>query len=128
MSFLDAYKHLEQECGEVTHDGRKVTAYIEEMESIRDGAKMVKGWDDDLAKLKYYRRLRNELAHNPDASERKLVKGADIKWVRAFYKRLKKGKDPLSLYGKKTRRKGALWLLLILLAAVVAAVYFLFLR
>ena len=132
MSFLDAYKHLEKLCGEVMNDGRKVTAYIEAMEHTAGGAKAVKGWDEDLASLKKYRHIRNALAHDPDASERKLVKHADIKWVKKFYKRLKKGSDPLSLYKNRARvRRGfARFMLLMIVLAVAAAatVYFLYLR
>lgn len=132
MSFLDAYKHLEKLCGEVMQDSRKVTAYIEAMAGCPDGAKLVKGWESDLTALKHYRSIRNELAHNPDASERKLVKHADIKWVKKFYKRLKKGSDPLSLYKNRARvRRGfARFMLLLIVLAVAAAavVYFLYLR
>jgi hypothetical protein len=132
MSFLDAYKHLEKLCGEVMQDSRKVTAYIEAMVGCPDGAKLVKGWENDLKALKHYRSIRNELAHNPDASERKLVKHADIKWVKKFYKRLKKGSDPLSLYKNRARvRRGFarfMLLLIVLAVAAAAAVYFLYLR
>lgn len=69
MSFMNSYKHLEKLCGEIMRDERRVSAYIDEMTCTPFGPSLVAGWNNDLKKLKYYRHIRNLIAHEPDCSE-----------------------------------------------------------
>ena len=57
MGFIDSYKHLEKLCGEVLNDDRRLPAYIDEMESTPNGYRYVPSWNEDLKKLKHYRRM-----------------------------------------------------------------------
>ncbi len=106
MSFIDSYKHLEKLCGEVLNDDRRVSAYIDEMLNKPYGSYLVKGWDDDLKKLKHYRWVRNKIAHEPDCTEQNMCEPNDYRWLDNFYSRIMNGTDPLSLYSQaiKTRR------------------------
>ena len=100
MGFLSAYKHLEKLCGEVMGDERKISAYIDEMYSTPRGWKVVAGWDEDLRKLKQYRRIRNQIVHEPDCSEETMCVPEDEQWLETFYDRILTGTDPLTLYRK----------------------------
>lgn len=102
MGFIAAYKRLEKLCGEVMNDERKVSAYIDEMYRITDGRFYVPTWSEDLKNLKYYRRLRNQIVHEPGCTEQNMCSAADEKWVTDFYNRILKGTDALALYRKAT--------------------------
>jgi len=69
MGFMDSYKRLEKLCGDVLNDDRRVSAYIDAMLSTPHAEYFVVGWNEDLRKLKHYRWIRNQIAHNPDFSE-----------------------------------------------------------
>lgn len=100
MGFIDSYKRLEKLCGEVMNDERKISAYIEEMQSKPNGSSKVPGWDTDLKKLKHYRWVRNKIAHEPDCTEKNMCEPADEQWLDEFYSRIINQKDPLALYQK----------------------------
>ena len=53
MGFIESYKHLEKLCGEIFNDDRRISAYIDEMINTPRGSYLVRGWDDDLKKLKH---------------------------------------------------------------------------
>jgi hypothetical protein len=63
------YKRLEQLCGDLLNDDCCISAYIDKMYDTPDGARLVKGWRDDLKQLKHYRWIRNRIAHEPNCSE-----------------------------------------------------------
>lgn len=69
MGFIESYKRLERLCGDLLNDDRRISAYIDEMISLPRGAYLVRGWDDDLKRLKHYRWVRNQIA-NPIAVRR----------------------------------------------------------
>jgi len=107
MGFMDSYKRLEKLCGEVMGDDRCVAAYIDEMYNTPRGASLVRGWEDDLRKLKHYKRVRNRISHDPDCTEKNMCKTTDIQWIENFHDRIMKQTDPLALYRKATQRKKA---------------------
>ena len=107
MGFVESYKHLEKLCGEVLNNEKKVSAYIDAMVEIADGALRVPGWDDDLKQLKHYRWTRNKIAHEPNCTEENMCKPADVKWVDGFYDRIMQQTDPLALYRKATSKRTA---------------------
>ena len=98
MGFIDSYKHLEKLCGEIMQDNRKISAYIDEMENTPRGAYLVRGWNEDLKKLKRYRWIRNQIVHEPDCFEEEMCGPEDTLWLEAFYSRIMNQKDPLALY------------------------------
>lgn len=105
MEFLEAYKRLEKRCGELLGDGG-VSAYIDEMAGKPDGEARVRGWQEDLKKLKHYRWVRNRIAHEPGCTEKTLCETGDADWLEAFGERIRRRTDPLSRYGKGGRKSG----------------------
>ena len=105
MGFLDSYKRLEKLCGEVMNDDKRITAYIDEMNNTPMGSLHVSTWNEDLKKLKHYRWVRNQIAHNPDATEKNMITSTDVKWIDDFYIRIMHQKDPLTLYHKAVRKR-----------------------
>lgn len=103
MNFLEAYKRLEKLCGEIMSDDRKVSAYIEDMENTLRGSQLVSDWDNDLKKLKHYRWVRNQIAHDPNCSEENMCNSADVQWIIDFHSRIMNQTDPLTLYRKATQ-------------------------
>lgn len=102
MSFISSYKHLEKLCGDVLNDSRRISAYIDEMQSTPNGAFYVHSWDEDLKALKYYRWVRNQIAHEPDCDEQNMCDLSDALWLDDFYSRIMNQTDPLALYRKAT--------------------------
>lgn len=98
MGFMTEYKRLEKLCGDIMKDERKVSAYIDEMESLPRGASLVENWIVDLKQLKHYRRLRNQIAHDPDCTEESMCDALDTRWIVGFYNRIMQQTDPLALY------------------------------
>lgn len=98
MGFIDAYKHLEKLCGEILNDDRRVSAYIDEMLRITNGSFYVGTWNEDLKKLKHYRWIRNQIAHEPNCNEFNMCKPEDEVWLQNFYSRIMNQTDPLSQY------------------------------
>lgn len=72
MGFIDAYKHLEKLCGDMLHDDRRLSAYIDEMLRLSNGARYVRNWDYDLKQLKHYRWVRNQIVHEPGHTEQNM--------------------------------------------------------
>ena len=107
MSFISSYKRLEKLCGEVMDDRRCISAYIEEMERTPHGAFCVPSWNDDLKALKHYRRVRNQIAHEPDCDEDNMCDEDDVLWLDQFYSRIMNQTDPLTLYRKATTPRTA---------------------
>lgn len=105
MGFIEAYKRLERLCAEMLGRDRPVTAYIEEMKAKPDGAYFVPGWEEDLKKLKYYRHIRNQIAHDPGCTEGNLCQPGDARWLTCFYNRILRQEDPLALYRKAKKAK-----------------------
>lgn len=105
MGFMDSYKRLEKLCGEVMNDDHRVSAYIDAMTNTPRGAMVVKGWEEDLKQLKHLRWMRNQIAHNPECTEKTMCKPSDAQWVDGFYDRIMKQTDPLAMYRKALSRK-----------------------
>ena len=105
MGYIDSYKHLEKLCSELFGNNKGVSAYIDEMLSLPDGKFYVKGWNEDLKKLKHYRWVRNRIVHEPDCTESNMCTATDEMWIKDFYSRIISCTDPLSLYRKATTKK-----------------------
>ena len=105
MSFIDSYKHLEKLCGEIFNDSRRLSAYIDEMINTEDGDFYVQNWNNDLKKLKHYRWIRNQIAHEPGCNEENMCEREDELWLNNFHTRIMNQTDPLSLYRKARFKK-----------------------
>ena len=128
--FLNNFLELDKLCCEkfgVATNG--VTEYINRL----NNARFAPNRDEVLPRLVKYRNLRNRFAHEPQAIRKcDDIAKADIKWVGSFKKSVKKKKDPISKYLKKARRfarrrkLGRAVLVLLILAALAGAAFFLF--
>ena len=107
MGFMDSYKRLEKLCGDMLEDERRISAYIDKMYENTEGWDLVDDWESDLKNLKYYRRIRNKLVHEPDAYEEELCDTEDVEWLEDFYYRIIDGEDPLSRYYKIVRARNS---------------------
>lgn len=103
MGFIEEYKRLERLYHDMTGEEKPVTAYIDKMESIGDGAKYVSGWDEDLKMLKHCRWARNRIVHDPGCTEENTCDPGDAENIRRFYSRLFSEQDPLTLYRSARR-------------------------
>ena len=128
--FLNNFLELDKLCCEkfgVATNG--VTEYINRLNNARFAPER----DEVLPRLVKYRNLRNRFAHEPQALRKTSdIAKSDIKWVAKFKKSVKKKKDPISKYLKKARRfarrrkLGRAVLVLLILAALAGAAFFLF--
>ena len=105
MGFIDSYKHLEKLCGDMLRTQHGVSAYIAEMESTPKGSYLVQGWDEDFKRLKRYRWIRNQIAHEPNCTEENMCKYGDAQWIDDFYDRIMNQSDPLAMCQKATKPK-----------------------
>lgn len=103
MGFIESYKHLDKLCGEILNDDRRVSAYIDEMRDTPRGYNLVPGWEEDLKKLKHYRWVRNQIAHEPNCTESNMCAPEDTEWLENFYARIMNRRDPLALYREATK-------------------------
>ena len=69
MSFLEAYKRLDNVCRGMFESDRGVTAYIEYMEECTDPRFQISGWRQVYFALKHYRWVRNQIVHEPGVTE-----------------------------------------------------------
>lgn len=103
MGFIEAYKRLEKLCGDALGDSRCMSAYIDEMKNTPRGSYLVRGWDDDLKRLKHYRWVRNQISHEPNCTEANMCEPGDVAWLNDFYSCIMTQTDPLALYAKATK-------------------------
>lgn len=96
MQFMQSYKRLDNLCRDM--NGIGVTGYLEDMNRESGGAFRVAGWREDYRQLKYYRHIRNQIAHENDATEEALCSEEDTDWIEAFHQRILNQTDPLALY------------------------------
>jgi uncharacterized protein YutE (UPF0331/DUF86 family) len=129
QKFLEAFISLESFCAEklgITTAG--VSEYITRLTE----AKMAIGKEATLEHLRRYRTLRNRLVHENGAL-RSLgdISKADVKWIKSFEKSVRKNKDPLSLYYKKSndqkrKKKMIFTFVTVIIIAILAAAAYLF--
>lgn len=100
MDFITSYKCLEKICSEMYGDNHGVSSYIDEMTRTSAGSFYVKGWDNDLKKLKHCRWTRNKIVHEPNCSEDNMCEPDDVIWIENFRSRIISSNDPLALYRK----------------------------
>lgn len=107
MGFIESYKHLEKLCGDMLQTQHGISAYIDDMGNTPNGCYWVKGWDEDLNRLKHYRWIRNQISHEPNCTEENMCEYGDAQWIDDFYDRIMNQSDPLAMYRKATRPQPA---------------------
>lgn len=105
MGFMESYKHLDNLCKDM--NGIGVTGYIKDMEQEQNGGFYVAGWKNDYKKLKHYRYIRNQIAHENYADENNLCTAGDKIWLDGFYQRIMEQTDPLALCYKETKLRSS---------------------
>ena len=122
LAFFNAYLELDKVCAQSLDIPRGgVSAYINKLVEYR----FAPGRSEALPRLVKYRKLRNRMAHEENAlSEIDEVTKSDVQWINRFAKNLSRGRDPISLFGKKTKTY-AIWrktrlVLIIILTALLA--------
>ena len=103
MSFMEAYKHLDNLCKTFPDYPKGISSYIEEMEIHLDTRFQCDSWKMDYATLKKYRYIRNQISHDNYASEENMCEPSDEFWIKDFHARLLNQTDPLGLYYKQKR-------------------------
>ncbi len=101
MGFMQSYKRLDKLCRDM--NGVGVTGYIADMEQVRNGNFYVPVWNADYRKLKYYRHIRNQIAHEIDAVEETMCFPEDAVWIEEFHQRILHQADPLAEYYKAVK-------------------------
>ena len=100
--FFEEYKRLDKLCREIFGSEKGVGEYINQMESIAtQGRRNVPTWDRDYTRLKRWRWLRNQLAHDESA----VCEEEDLVQLQGFYDRIFAIEDPLAILHKEERRK-----------------------
>ena len=100
--FFEEYKRLDKLCREIFGSEKGVGEYINQMESIAtQGRRNVPTWDRDYTRLKRWRWLRNQLAHDESA----VCEEEDLVQLQGFYDRIFAIEDPLAILRKEERRK-----------------------
>ena len=98
QKFLGEYLELDKALCQKLDSKAGVTEYLNRL----NGVKYAPGRDNSLHRLIKYRGLRNRIAHEPGAlKDIDNITREDILWIKDFKKRVKRGKDPLSVYLKK---------------------------
>ena len=103
MGFMQSYKRLDNLCRDM--NGVGVTGYLEDMDRKSGAGLQVTGWWDDYRQLKYYRHIRNQIAHENNATEEGLCSEDDSAWIEAFHHRILDRTDPLALYCAARRKQ-----------------------
>ncbi len=103
MSFMDSYKRLDNLCKTFAEYPKGISSYIEEMERSNQVRYQNSGWTSDYSRLKEYRHIRNQIAHDNGIFEDEMCDISDDEWLRDFHARILNQTDPLALYFKAKR-------------------------
>ena len=93
LDYLDSYKRLDQLCRDMFRSKDGVTEYINQMDRVISRINSRRDWRDFYSRLKYQRRLRNNLVHNTECSE---CTEEDIDEIEYFFELILKQEDPLA--------------------------------
>ena len=93
LDYLESYKRLDQLCRDMFRTKDGVTEYINQMDRVISRINSKQDWRNFYSRLKYQRRLRNNLVHNTECSE---CTEEDIDEVEYFFELILKQEDPLA--------------------------------
>ncbi len=102
MSFIQAYKELDNLCKDLLGSDTGITTYLEEMEKIGYSRYKTMSWDSDYKNLKKYRHMRNTIVHDNLINEANACTPEDELWIRQFHQRILNQQDPLALHRQAT--------------------------
>ncbi len=103
MSFMDSYKRLDNLCKTFPDYPKGISSYIEVMERSNQIRHRCIGWSSDYDRLKKYRYIRNQIAHDNGIYEDEVCDWDDIDWLENFHSRMLNQTDPLGQYFKSQR-------------------------
>ena len=98
LDYLESYKRLDQLCRDMFRSKDGVTEYINQMDRVISRINSKGDWRNFYSRLKYQRRLRNNLVHNTEFSE---CTEEDIDEVEYFFELILKQEDPLACIRKQ---------------------------
>ena len=98
LDYLDSYKRLDQLCRDMFRTKDGVTEYINQMDRVISRINSKQDWRNFYSRLKYQRRLRNDLVHNTECSE---CTEEDIDEIEYFFDLILKQEDPLACIRKQ---------------------------
>ena len=98
LDYLESYKRLDQLCRDMFRSKDGVTEYINQMDRVISRINSKQEWRNFYSRLKYQRRLRNNLVHNTEFSE---CTEEDIDEVEYFFELILKQEDPLACIRKQ---------------------------
>ena len=93
LDYLDSYKRLDQLCRDMFRSKDGVTEYINQMDRVISRINSKPDWRNFYSRLKYQRRLRNDLVHNTECSD---CTEEDIDEIEYFFDLILKQEDPLA--------------------------------
>ena len=98
--FFEEYKRLDRLCADLFSCREGVKEYLAQMEQAeRQGRALVPSWTADFVSLDHVRWIRNQIAHSPAVLP--ISEEIDIAFIQAFYERILRVQDPLSLLRKE---------------------------
>ena len=93
LDYLESYKRLDQLCRDMFRTKDGVTEYINQMDRVISRINSKQDWRNFYSRLKYQRRLRNDLVHNTECSD---CTEEDIDEIEYFFDLILKQEDPLA--------------------------------
>jgi hypothetical protein len=98
FDYLESYKRLDQLCRDMFRSKDGVTEYINQMDRVISKINSKQDWRNFYSRLKYQRRLRNDLVHNTECSD---CSEEDIDEIEYFFDLILKQEDPLACIRKQ---------------------------
>ena len=98
IDYLESYKRLDQLCRDMFRSKDGVTEYINQMDRVISRINSKQDWRNFYSRLKYQRRLRNDLVHNTECSD---CTEEDIDEIEYFFDLILKQEDPLACIRKQ---------------------------
>ena len=98
LDYLESYKRLDQLCRDMFRSKDGVTEYINQMDRVISRINSKPDWRNFYSRLKYQRRLRNDLVHNTECSD---CTEEDIDEIEYFFELILKQEDPLACIRKQ---------------------------
>lgn len=98
IRFLEEYKELDKLIQDALNSEKGVSEYIERLTGHYE-------FSDEYHLLKRLRKIRNDLAHEPNTMNSDYATEDDIDDVKEFYNRIIDRKDPISLLTRKNSKR-----------------------
>ena len=98
LDYLESYKRLDQLCRDMFRTKDGVTEYINQMDRVISRINSKQDWRNFYSRLKYQRRLRNDLVHNTECLD---CTEEDIDEIEYFFDLILKQEDPLACIRKQ---------------------------